>query len=1086
MQRAFSSIFFSTLPLATLSCLIPLSVKAQVTPDGTTSTTVNQDGNNFTIEQGDRIGDNLFHSFNQFSVPTLGSAAFNNAGDIANIFSRVTGSSISSIDGLISANGTANLFLINPNGIIFGENASLNLGGSFFASTADSLLFEGNTEFSASNPQAPPLLEVSIPIGANFRDNPGDINSQSAKLQAQPGQNITLLGGNITLENGLISVPNGKIELGGLTQAGAIRFNKDNTLLFPDEIARGNVSLINGAIVNVSGSGQGSIIINAENVDIKQQSIVAGGIAPNFSNVNDLVGEITINANKKVAIDNSTFVNAVPENSLGNVGDLNINADSLTLTNGTLINSLRLGTGNGGNIAFNANNILLDGSNISNAVGENAIANAGDIEITTDFLSITNGTTLNSSSLGQGNAGNINIKANNTVRIAGAGQTLPTSVNFGGVSIDQTLTNIGSQIGISGIGEGGNIKIIAERLLIEDGATINTANAGEGQAGNIKLTISGDLILQGFTPVKINNAIEFNFPSSIQSSTGVVSLLGLNSSGKAGDIEITAGSLTMKDNSIISSSTQTQGNAGNISIQTPTFVSLDNSSIESGVLPGAEGNGGNINLETRSLNLTAGAQIETLVNAEFFDTPGGIGEGGNITLNATESVNISGFRTAEAPLFNPFNPFQSQSIGLDSSGVLVSTQTGATGKAGRITVNTNTLNLADGGIIEALTANNSDGGDIEINTNTVNAINGGQILASTFGGGKAGDITIKSEGAINLTGSDSTFAQRLAQNPDVITNQGADSGIFANTTVNSTGTGGSINIFTQQFTIADNAKISVNSQGQGNGGNLSIQTDLFNLDQALVLASTVSGEGGNITLQVDDLSLMRNNSSISARAFNDANGGNLRIATNLIIAFPNGSNDIIANAQRGNGGNINITANSLFGIEERSLNFASNDINASSEFGLQGNIAINTPEVDPTSGLIELPASVGDASDQISQNPCQRGVGSEFIVTGKGGLPPNVNESLNSESAQVGLIETVTSPPQAVGGNGDKPDGMAKSTTAAQTLRPNPSTTEAVPAQGWVFNDKGEVTLTAYSTSGNKIQRSGQQQPSSCSSRIAP
>ena len=75
-----------SLPLATFSCFIPLSIQAQVTPDGTTSTTVNQNGNDFTIEEGDRVGDNLFHSFNEFSVPTLGSAVFNNAGDIANIF----------------------------------------------------------------------------------------------------------------------------------------------------------------------------------------------------------------------------------------------------------------------------------------------------------------------------------------------------------------------------------------------------------------------------------------------------------------------------------------------------------------------------------------------------------------------------------------------------------------------------------------------------------------------------------------------------------------------------------------------------------------------------------------------------------------------------------------------------------------------------------------------------------------------------------------------------------------------------------------------------------------------------------------
>jgi large exoprotein involved in heme utilization and adhesion len=144
----------------------------------------------------------------------------------------------------------------------------------------------------------------------------------------------------------------------------------------------------------------------------------------------------------------------------------------------------------------------------------------------------------------------------------------------------------------------------------------------------------------------------------------------------------------------------------------------------------------------------------------------------------------------------------------------------------------------------------------------------------------------------------------------------------------------------------------------------------------------------------------------------------------------------------------------------------------SAAFNNAGDIAINTPDIDPTSGLIELPASVGDASDQISQNPCEQGVGSEFIVTGKGGLPPNVNESLNSESAQVGLIEAVTAQQQTVEGN---------------NIHSNPSTTsEAVPAQGWIFNDNGEVTLTAYSTSGNKTQRSEQQHSNTCSSGIAP
>ena len=118
------------------SFAIPNPVTAQISSDGSVSTTVTtNDSVNFLIENGERAGNNLFHSFSEFSIPTGGEAFFNNATDIANIFSRVTGGSISNIDGLIRANGSANLFLINPSGISFGKNASLSIGGSFFATT---------------------------------------------------------------------------------------------------------------------------------------------------------------------------------------------------------------------------------------------------------------------------------------------------------------------------------------------------------------------------------------------------------------------------------------------------------------------------------------------------------------------------------------------------------------------------------------------------------------------------------------------------------------------------------------------------------------------------------------------------------------------------------------------------------------------------------------------------------------------------------------------------------------------------------------------------------------------------------------
>lgn len=193
MQKAFSLLF--KVSLCTLGYLFATSEisLAQVTPDGTTNTTVNPDGNNFTIENGDRAGGNLFHSFDQFSVTNGGSAVFNNETDISNIFSRVTGGNISNIDGLIQANGNASLFLINPAGIIFGEGARLDIGGSFYGSSASSILFEDG-EFSATDLDNQPLLTVNAPIGLNFRDNPGSIEvegTENSNLGASP--NIALV-----------------------------------------------------------------------------------------------------------------------------------------------------------------------------------------------------------------------------------------------------------------------------------------------------------------------------------------------------------------------------------------------------------------------------------------------------------------------------------------------------------------------------------------------------------------------------------------------------------------------------------------------------------------------------------------------------------------------------------------------------------------------------------------------------------------------------------------------------------------------------------------------------------------------------
>lgn len=166
-------LWYSLLLGSFLSSAIIVPVQAQITVDGTTNTKVISTDNGIRIDDGNKFGANLFHSFDQFSVLNGTEAFFNNANDIVNIFSRVTGGNISNIDGLIRANGTANLFLLNPAGIIFGENASLDIGGSFLGSTSNSIVFSDGVEFLATDADAdePPLLTINMPIGLNLGNN---------------------------------------------------------------------------------------------------------------------------------------------------------------------------------------------------------------------------------------------------------------------------------------------------------------------------------------------------------------------------------------------------------------------------------------------------------------------------------------------------------------------------------------------------------------------------------------------------------------------------------------------------------------------------------------------------------------------------------------------------------------------------------------------------------------------------------------------------------------------------------------------------------------------------------------------------
>ena len=270
----------------TLTGAITLSgkcAKAQnITLDGSLGSEGTLTGPDYVIPQavGQTVEGNLFHSSGQFSLGTGESASFQSDASIRNILSRVTGGSHSDIEGLIRAGGNANLFLINPNGIIFGQNAQLDIGGSFVATTANAIAFPGGEEFSLTSSVNPQNSLLSVNPSAflfnQIADQPTNSIEVKGTLAVDENQSLLLVGGNVSpnvastggilIDGGTLQAPGGRVELGGVVLREVVESEivgldvdgKTLRLSFPDDVDRADVSLANGAEVNVAAAAGGA------------------------------------------------------------------------------------------------------------------------------------------------------------------------------------------------------------------------------------------------------------------------------------------------------------------------------------------------------------------------------------------------------------------------------------------------------------------------------------------------------------------------------------------------------------------------------------------------------------------------------------------------------------------------------------------------------------------------------------------------------------------------------------------------------------------------------------------------------------
>ncbi|MDJ0596645.1 MAG: hypothetical protein QNJ72_42870, partial [Pleurocapsa sp. MO_226.B13] len=465
----------------------------------------------------------------------------------------------------------------------------------------------------------------------------------------------------------------------------------------------------------------------------------------------------------------------------------------------------------------------------------------------------------------------------------------------------------------------------------------------------------------------------------------------------SGIINLQSNSLILSDRAQISVSTDSQGDAGDIFIEAKDFVSLDRGSVISSAVQediSATGNGGNIEIKTRSLSLTNGGQVNASVLGDVERTRGGQGNGGNIIVNASESITLSGFNPLEIENFSR----NSSALPGASSGFYTLTEVGSRGSGGSIEVNTEALTITDGAVITAQTFNNQNGGNITINANSLEIINGGQVLSNTSSGGNAGQISLDLTGDLLISESDPNFSDRLTQfEPEAIVNAGATSGLFANTDINSTGKGGEI-VLTggNNLILRDTAAISAQSEGTGNAGNINLilQNEVEILDSNIITAAD-NAAGGEINLSGKNISLAED-ADISTNVLSGSGGGgDIILTADSIIAFDD--SDIFAFAADGRGGNItldtpaffaeNFTLNSLEANPEILENNSRADLNATG--AVSG--AVSIPDVSfIQNSLTELPDNSIN-TDELVANSCVAPVGNRrqgrFIITGGDSLP---------------------------------------------------------------------------------------------------
>ncbi len=989
----------------------PAVSQAQVTniTSSGLGTMVNQAGTIWNITGGTRPsnGPNLFHSFGLFSVGEGNIANFCNTAacgtvlsGIQNILGRVTGGR-SDIFGTIRTEGfgSANLFLINPAGWVFGPSASLNVGGSFHVSTANYILLSDGVRFNATSGAADALLTSAPPAAFGFLGPTGSIETRGSILGVDRGKTLSLVGGDVTIEGGALTAPGGHIQIGSFAGVGEATVDGLNGAF----ASLGRVEISGGASISAAGDVRsegdppvvtvvdgGTVLIRGGQVDIVGASLDASGVLALDDTGNPLLdasgnplatagGAVVIRGGRlfvSSTIDGSSTTTIMSQtfgNEPGAPVGIDIRMDeSITLTNGTSLLSETSGAGRGGDVHLAAGRVTIDGSVIA-TVSAGGGGVGGDVQVDGGIVALTNGGSIRSAHrpgqdlLGNflvGRGGDITVTATESVAMSGASTVRSSTVTAGdGGQIlisapSLTMDEGASLLSTARFGEGpggeipggagGPIDVEVGRLNLMGGATINslvstTVPGVPGQGGSVTVAVAGEATIAGpgsgiFSIASQADPLDILTPGNVMVDVGTLRLTdGSLIQGGSFAEDSQGGNVTVRasDSILIAEGAGISSQARNLAVGR-VEVSAQSLTIDRGFI-----NTGTLGVgQAGAIVIDVGTLTLTrggqIASSSIFTALGG---GGDVTIRATESVTISG-SSPDPVLPEPFRGFvRGTASGIFST---ASSDNPLAGPGGQITVATPTLTMADGGTISVATTGEGAAGAVTLDVGNVTLMSGARVDSSTTGAGQGGNVTLTATGAASISGSGSP-----------------PSGLFS--TASSTGNAGQVVVSAPTLTLADGGAISVATSGAGHAGDIALNLSNFTLAGGARVDSSTSGSGHGGTIAIDasgGMLTITGGGGLFSTAGGSGAGGDINVQAGqmqlldgaIISARSTGTVDALA-------GNVNINAGSL-------LRMANSTITTESLVADGGNISITT-----TGSLVHL-------SDSQITTSVQSGIGS--------------------------------------------------------------------------------------------------------------